>query len=599
MVRRTTRLSTILICAALFVAAFGFPAPAHAETGSNWTGSYFANPNLAGTPVFSRIDPALVFNWGPNPPGPGIGINYWSATWTTIQFFTAGTYRFLVTADDGVRVYINGQRILDQWREQAPTTFMVDVNLATGTAAIQVDYFQGVGDASLIVSWSRLLTQSTAWTAQYFNNPFLAGAPVLSRLEPQIDHFWGLGSPDPRIVPTDRFSARYTATFPFNAATYRFVLVGDDGVRLWIDDILVIDQWKDQVATGYSIDVPLTAGLHTLRVEYYENVNQAAVRLTYSPAVGSPYAGQDNFWYGEYFTNMTLSGTPTLIRNDGRSGINFNWNAAAPAPGFPREYFSARWTRRICDFPGRPTQFTLITDDGARFYIDTTLIIDAWKTQSLTTYTRNVDLTSGCHDLRLEYFQELRESQIFLTWNPPDGQNPPLSLPGGNVGQPTGVTATVNTGVLNVRAAPSVSGAQLAQVTRGTFLTLTARNADGSWVRVITPLGVQGWVNARFLTLTAGSIFSLPDGTSGGISPTAPPITGVKGQLTSGLRLRAGPATSFAELGLVEWGTVVDIVGRTANNEWYQVRSGANVGWIFAPYVRIVQGNIFNVPITG
>jgi hypothetical protein len=263
------------------------PRPALADTGSNWTGVYYANPALQEPSVFTRIDPAVVFNWGPNPPGPGLGSQYWSARWTSIQFFNAGTYRFTVTSDDGVRVYINGQIILNQWKDQAPTTYNVNVQVSTGNYAIQVDYYQGAGDASLAVSWQYVQNPSTAWTAQYYNNPNLQGAPVMTRLEPQINWFWGRGAPDPFVFP-DYFSARYTATVAFNAATYRFTLAGDDGVRLFIDDLLVINQWKVQNLTAYSIDVALGAGLHTIRVEYFENTENAAVRLQYEVAVGPP-----------------------------------------------------------------------------------------------------------------------------------------------------------------------------------------------------------------------------------------------------------------------------------------------------------------------
>src|SRR5262249_22981897 len=200
-------------------------------------------------------------------------------------YLNAGQYRFTITADDGVRMFIDGQTILDAWHDQAPTTYYVNVQVVAGVHTFQVDYYQGVGDASLFVSWDFLQVQSTAWTAQYFNNPNLLGAPVLTRLENSINYFWGFGSPDP-AVPVDNFSARWTATLPFSAATYRFTLAGDDGVRLFIDNLTVIDQWHPETLTAYSIDVPLAAGQHTLRVEYFEGTNNATVRFNYEVAVG-------------------------------------------------------------------------------------------------------------------------------------------------------------------------------------------------------------------------------------------------------------------------------------------------------------------------
>ncbi len=303
MIRRLALIVTALAVAMMF-AVFEPPHPARADTGTNWTGAYFNNRDLQGTPVFTRIDPAIVFNWGPVSPGPGIGSSNWSARWTTAQFLNAGLYRFTITPDDGARVYVDGQIILDQWHDQAPTTYYVNVQVAAGNHAIQVDYYQGVGDASIIVFWDYIQVQSSAWTAQYFNNTSLAGAPAVNRYENSINYFWGQGSPDPAIAP-DNFSARWTGTFPFQGATYRFTLAGDDGVRLFIDNAQVIDQWHVEALTAYSIDVPLAAGTHTLRIEYFEATQNAAVRFDYAVAVGPPpYPGtQSDQWYGEYFPN--------------------------------------------------------------------------------------------------------------------------------------------------------------------------------------------------------------------------------------------------------------------------------------------------------
>lgn len=596
MVRRLRRPLLLMLCLMLVMMALAL-APENvvrAETGTNWTGTYFANANLQGAPVFTRIDPAVVFNWGPNSPGPGIGSQFWSARWDSIQYFTAGTYRFTITVDDGVRVYIDGQLILNAWRDQAPTTFNVNVQLASGNHAIQVDYYQGVGDASIAVSWNSLLSPTSSWTAQYYNNPDLAGIPVWTRYEGGINYFWGFGSPDPRVAP-DNFSVRWSITQAFNAGTYRFTLAGDDGVRLFIDDLRVIDRWLDQSLTAYTIDVPLSAGLHTLRVEYYDRVGQAAVRLTYEPAVGPP-GGNQTQWYGEYYANPSLAGVPSFIRSDSTSGINANWNAAAPAPGFPRENFSVRWTRQVC-VPGRPYTFYLTADDGVRFYIDTTLIIDAWRLQSATTIRQPVDLTAGCHNFRLEYFQATGEALVNLTWDPPDGQNPPQFVNQQPPPVPTGVTGVVNTSVLNVRSGPGVNFEVVAKVNRNDPVTLTGRNADSSWVQIITATRASGWVNRGFLRITRGNVQTLP--VLGAGQPPPGDSSGVRARTLSSVRLRSGPGTQFGQLGTLGWGVVVEVVGRSANNEWIQARFGTVTGWIYAAYLQVIAGNLGNVPVTG
>jgi uncharacterized protein YraI len=571
------------------------PSTARADTGSNWTGSYYSNTDLFGSPVFLRIDPAVVFNWGPNPPGLGIGSQNWSARWQAIQYFNAGTYRFTVTADDGVRVFINGQLIINEWRVQAPTTFSVNAQLPSGNHALQVEYFQGAGDAQIAFSWNPVQVQSSAWTAQYYNNTDLIGIPAITRYEGQINYNWGLGAPA-NGVAADNFSVRWTATVPFNAGTYRFTLGGNDGVRLFIDDILIINQWRDQAFTNFSIDMHITGGLHTLRIEYYERNVEAAVRFNYEIAVGPP-GGYSDSWYAEYFGgNQTLSGVPNFVRYEGPSGLNRVWTNEPLSSGV-RENFSARWTRRACGF-GRPSLFTLHVDDGARLFIDNYLVIDAWRATPNTVIQQVINLSPGCHIFRVEYFQVNGPGFTFFTWNPPDGQNPPLYF-GGTTPPPSGAVNAVVDFVtyLNVRTGPGISYGVITQVTRGTTMTLVERNADATWVRGTATTGVSGWVSSAFVRATAGNILSLPVFTSP--PPPPPPVTIVRGKLTSGLRLRTGPGTVYPFSTILEWGTVVDIIGRSRDGQWVQVRYSSLNGWIYRPYVVVVSGNLNAVPIIG
>jgi uncharacterized protein YraI len=569
------------------------PKTAHADTGFNWTGNYFNNRDLVGLPAVTRVDPVLVFNWGPYSPVPGIASTNWSARWTTVQYLNAGTYRFTITADDGVRAYVDGQIILDQWHDEVATTYNVDVQVASGNHILQVDYYQGNGDSSLSVTWNLLQSASTSWLAQYYNNPNLIGAPVLTRYENQIDYNWGYGSPDP-LIPTVYFSARWTATVPFNAGTYRFNLSGDDGVRLYIDNILVIDQWHGESLTLYSIDVALSSGLHTLRVEYFQNTERAEVHFAYSLAVGPPpYPGSDtDRWFGEYYSNPNLTGSPAYTHDDGTGAINFQIGNDWPAPGFQHDSFSVRWTRQTC-FPGQPYSFTVTADDGVRFYIDTTLVIDAWKVQSPTTYTKSVDLTQGCHLLRLEYFQDHLGGQILLTWNPPNGQIPPY---GGGAGtSPSGVYASVNTYALNVRTGPGTSFDILTQVLRGTTFSVIARNADNSWVQIMdNGIGVA-WVSAFYVTFN-GNVAGLP--VANGPTGTGN-ATGVRGQAYATVRVRSGPGFNFGQIDTLDWQTIVDIVGRDSTGSWLQIRNGSEIGWVYGAYIVVISGDISNVPITG
>jgi len=84
-------------------------------------------------------------------------------------------------------------------------------------------------------------------------------------------------------VPADHFSSRWTRYVNFEAGSYRFTILTDDGIRFWIDDHLVPESWQHQRET-YEVTVYLEAGYHRLRVEHWEDYGWAALSLRWEPA---------------------------------------------------------------------------------------------------------------------------------------------------------------------------------------------------------------------------------------------------------------------------------------------------------------------------
>jgi sugar lactone lactonase YvrE len=123
-------------------------------------------------------------------------------------------------------------------------------------------------------------TYSTTWRGEYFANRWLTEAPMLIRQDTAIDFTWGLDSPGSGI-PSDNFSARWQRYVWFEANTYRFTVSVDDGVRLWVDDQLLIDQWQHPQVATFEADVTLSQGYHRVRLEYYDGSGAAAVRLSW------------------------------------------------------------------------------------------------------------------------------------------------------------------------------------------------------------------------------------------------------------------------------------------------------------------------------
>lgn len=129
----------------------------------------------------------------------------------------------------------------------------------------------------------------TGWLGQYYNNMSLSGAPVLVRDDNNVDFNWGSHSPAPGIVIDQHFSARWTRTLYFSAGNYEFWAEADDGVRLWVDDYPIIDEWHNASGARYTGDVfDLGEGLHTVRVEYFQDVGIAQIHVGWQQIPPSP-----------------------------------------------------------------------------------------------------------------------------------------------------------------------------------------------------------------------------------------------------------------------------------------------------------------------
>lgn len=246
------------------------------------------------------------------------------------------------------------------------------------------------------------------WRAEYWNNTDLHGVPVVQRSEAAVDHDWGDGSPHPDIH-ADRFSARWTRYVDVDPGIYRFTATSDDGLRLWVDDRLLVDQWYEHGPLTGSAEIYLGAEHHRVVVEYFEETGGALVRVDWQRRDGAP----DGRWRGEYYANRTLSGSPEFVRHD--TVIDFDWGNSAPDDRLGRDDFSIRWTG---DLPLRAGQyrFTVITDDGARLWVDNHLLIDAWREQAATTYVESIYLPGGNVPVRLEYFERSGNARISLHW---------------------------------------------------------------------------------------------------------------------------------------------------------------------------------------
>jgi len=258
-------------------------APVALAQSGPWRGEYYNNVNLSGSPVLVRYEANIDFNWGAGSPGGGVNADNFSVRWTAFINFAAGDYTFSVTTDDGARLWVDDQLLIDQWRDQSATTFSAVKSLSAGYHSLRLEYYENYGDAVIRLSWQTGGTGGD-WRAEYYNNTWLGGDPVVVRNEAAINYNWGYGSPAAG-VNVDGFSARWTrdAYFP-SSGNYTFSVTVDDGVRLWVDGVNIIDKWFPQSPTTYRGYIYLAAGTHQIRVEYFEDTGIAVCQVSWSPS---------------------------------------------------------------------------------------------------------------------------------------------------------------------------------------------------------------------------------------------------------------------------------------------------------------------------
>jgi GH43 family beta-xylosidase len=108
--------------------------------------------------------------------------------------------------------------------------------------------------------------------------------PALERVDPTIDFSWGEETPHADL-PRDHFSARWTGFVEIPAAgSYTFATSNDDGVRVWIGDILLIDDWRNHFPERHEGTIDLGAGPVPIRIDYYEWDLVAEMRLFWTSA---------------------------------------------------------------------------------------------------------------------------------------------------------------------------------------------------------------------------------------------------------------------------------------------------------------------------
>lgn len=186
---------------------------------------------------------------------------------------------------EGIRLKTQGTRLKAQGRIE-DSRLKAQVIYAKGCGRESAE-FVPVPTEYFFRTDNRQPTTDSGLKGEYFNNITLAGEPVMTRTDRQISFQWTLFGPDPAKVSNDFFSARWTGKLKSpGTGTYKVGIDGNDGYRLYINNILIIDNWIKRGRRILATDYAFEAGkMYDLRVEYYEPTGNACFSMIWNYGV--------------------------------------------------------------------------------------------------------------------------------------------------------------------------------------------------------------------------------------------------------------------------------------------------------------------------
>ncbi len=163
-------------------------------------------------------------------------------------------------------------------------------------------------------------------TGNYFNGMNFETS-VFNRKDATLNMSWGDGSPN-AAVNADRFSARWTGQIqPKYSGEYTFYINSDNGRRVWVNNVLIIDQWADNWGTDYTGKITLAAGLkYDIKVEYFENVGGANIKFEWSSAQQTREVVPTSQLYSNPLPTVAVSSSTTNV--NGPANITLSATAA-------------------------------------------------------------------------------------------------------------------------------------------------------------------------------------------------------------------------------------------------------------------------------
>lgn len=404
--------------------------------------------------VTRRVDPEIAFDWGTNAPTPDsmMDADHFSVRWRgTVTTGAASSVRFRVVHDDGARLYLDNNLVLDKWNTYATDDTSVISVTPNTTVPIRLEMRDVSGTSKLALQWDPTggtnfvpvpsealapMQLTGGLLGEYFNGQYFDRF-VGSRVDPEVNYTWGTYKPLQDPTMDNDFTARWRGTIHTGAApSVRFRVTHDDGTRIILDGVNVLERWSGpgtddtaSVGVAANADVPIEVDLRDsggaaqliLQWDPTGGTNFVTVPMDVlkPPAPPAPTAVGGPGLRGEYFNGKNFD-TPVGTRDD--AAVSFNWGTAAPMTGVNADGFSVRWTGTLTTGASSSLRLQLSSDDGQRLVFGGQTVFDNFDDTSHTNTSGPIAVQPNtAYPIEVQLRENIGSSSIDLRWDPTGG----------------------------------------------------------------------------------------------------------------------------------------------------------------------------------
>ncbi|MHC4323392.1 MAG: PA14 domain-containing protein [Planctomycetota bacterium] len=323
-----------------------------AKEGGGLKAEYFDNRDLSGDPVLMRVDPQIDFNWGggdvpgENSPDATVPVDEFSARWSgELEVDITDTYTFSIAANNGFRLYLDGQLIIDYWDNPGTEIGRSEpIELAGGTSrSIQLEYYEGVGTATVQLSWASSVRQEQIIPQAALSLPLKASGPIpangvsdaqmtailtWSAGDSATSHEIYFGTDANAVLNATTASPEYKGTKPIGSENY------DPGKLAWDTTYY----WRVDEVDSTSPDGRWTGSLWSFKtrnfivIDDFEDYNAGDNQIWFAwhDGLGAGTPGSPNYvppnGTGSAVGNDTPPYTEETIVHGGRQSMPFTYN---------------------------------------------------------------------------------------------------------------------------------------------------------------------------------------------------------------------------------------------------------------------------------